>query len=167
MHTVWKGAISFGLVHIPVKMFTATESKSFRLHYIHKKCGSPLNYVKKCPACDQEVEWQEILKGYEYEKGRYVTFDKEELDALTDDKGKEIRILDFVDLADIDPIYFQKTYYLSPGDTGSNAYQLLHQALKESKKIGIAKMTMRSKNTLAALRTIDRLHCDGNDFLSR
>lgn len=157
MHTVWKGAISFGLVHIPIKMFTATENKSISLRYIHKECGSPLNYVKKCPSCNEEVEWEEITKGYEYDKGRFVTFDKDELEALGEEGGKEIQILDFVDLTDIDPIYFQKTYYLSPGDTGSNAYQLLHQALKQSGKIGIAKMTIRSKTTLAALRTVD--HC--------
>lgn len=156
MHTVWKGAISFGLVHIPIKMFTATENKSISLRYIHKECGTPLSYVKKCPTCNEEVEWEGISRGYEYEKGRFVTFDKDELDALGEEGNKEIRILDFVDLSDIDPIYFQKTYFLSPGDTGSNAYQLLHQALNQSGKIGIAKLTIRSKTTLAALRTVDR-----------
>src|SRR5690625_2272335 len=101
MHTVWKGAISFGLVHIPVKMFTATENKSVPLHYIHNVCGSRLNYVKKCPTCNIEVQPEEITKGYEYEKGAFVTFDQDELDALSNKGDKEIRILDFVDLHEI------------------------------------------------------------------
>lgn len=108
MHTVWKGAISFGLVHVPVKMFSATEDKDISLRYIHKECGSPLSYVRKCPVCDKEVAWEEIGKGYEYEKGKFVLFDKEELDQLTDESSKSITILDFVDLTEIDPIYFQK-----------------------------------------------------------
>lgn len=156
MHTLWKGAISFGLVHVPVKMFTATENKDISLRYLHQACGTPLSYVKKCPSCDVEVPWEEISKGYEYEKGRFVLFEKEELDALADQASREIEILDFVDLQEIDPVYFQKTYYLAPGETGSNAYQLLLEALKQTGKIGIAKVAIRSKSSLAALRVMDR-----------
>ena len=156
MHTVWKGAISFGLVHVPVKMFTATENKDISMRYIHEKCGTPISYVRKCNNCDTEVNWDEIIKGYEYEKDRFVLFEKEELDALAGEATKEIKILDFVDLNDIDPIYFQKTYYLSPGETGSNAYSLLREAMQKTGKIGIAKVTIRSKSSLAALRVIDR-----------
>jgi DNA end-binding protein Ku len=155
MHTVWKGAISFGLVHVPVKMFSATEDKDISLRYIHKECGSPLSYVRKCPVCDKEVTWEEIGKGYEYEKGKFVVFDKEELDQLTEESNKSITILDFVDLTEIDPIYFQKTYYLSPDQAGANAYRLLMEAMRQTGKIGIAKISIRSKSSLAAIRVLE------------
>jgi DNA end-binding protein Ku len=155
VHTIWKGAISFGLVNIPVKMYAATEEKDISLRYLHDKCGSPLTYVRKCPVCNEEVAWEEIRKGYEYEKGRFVLIDKEELEQLKTDSSREIQILDFVHLSEIDPIYFQKTYYLGPGDTGHGAYNLLMRALQNTGKIGIAKVTMRSKTTLAAIRIID------------
>lgn len=155
MHTVWKGAISFGLVHVPVKMFSATEDKDVSLRYIHKECGSPLSYVRKCPVCDREVAWEEIGKGYEYEKGKFVIFDKDELDALTEESTKTIAILDFVDLKEIDPIYFQKTYYLSPDQAGAGAYGLLMEAMRQTGKIGVAKISIRSKSSLAAIRVLD------------
>lgn len=154
MHTVWKGAISFGLVHVPVKMFSATEDKDISMKYIHKACGTPLSYVRTCQHCEQAVEWEQISRGYEYESGRFVLFEKEELDALSE-ASKEIKILDFVDLKEIDPIYFQKTYYLAPGETGSNAYSLLLEAMRQSGKIGIAKVSIRSKSSMAAIRVIE------------
>lgn len=155
MHTVWKGAISFGLVHVPVKMFSATEDKDISMRYVHNVCGSPLSYVRKCPVCDKEVEWEEISKGYEYEKGKFVLFEKEEIEQLSEQNNKNITILDFVDLTEIDPIYFQKTYYLSPDQAGSNAYMLLMEAMRQSGKIGIAKISIRSKSSLAAIRVLD------------
>ncbi|MFX3632146.1 MAG: Ku protein [Candidatus Pristimantibacillus sp.] len=155
MHTVWKGAISFGLVHVPVKMFTATEDKDISLRMIHKTCGSPISYVRRCPICDVETEWDDIVKGYEYDKGRYVLFEKEELEQIAGEKSRTIQILDFVALENIDPIYFQKTYYLSPDQAGGNAYNLLLQAMSQTGKIGIAKVSIRSKSSLAAIRVID------------
>lgn len=155
MHTIWKGAISFGLVNIPVKMFAATEDKDISMRYLHSKCGSPLSYVRKCPVCEEEVPWENIQKGYEYEKGKFVIIEKEELEQLKTETSREIQILDFVHLSEIDPIYFQKTYYLGPGDTGAGAYSLLMKALSNSGKIGIAKVTLRSKTTLAAIRIVD------------
>jgi len=155
MHTVWKGAISFGLVHVPVKMFSATEDKDISMRYLHKECGSPLSYVRKCPACEKEVEWADITRGYEYEAGHFVLFEKEELDSLGSEANKEIKILDFVNLTDIDPIYFQKTYYLAPADTGAGAYSLLLESMRQSGKIGIAKVSIRSKSSLAAIRIVE------------
>ncbi|ANE47023.1 DNA repair protein [Paenibacillus swuensis] len=155
MHTVWKGAISFGLVHVPVKMFSATEDKDISMRYIHKDCGSPLAYIRKCPVHDVEVEWEDIAKGYEYEKGRFVLFEKDELESIGSAGNKEIKILDFVDLNEIDPIYFQKTYYLSPDSAGANAYNLLLEAMRQSGKIGIAQISIRSKSSMAAIRVID------------
>jgi DNA end-binding protein Ku len=155
MHTVWKGAISFGLVHVPVKMFSATEDKDISMRYIHKECTTPLNFVRKCLTCEREVEWEEIARGYEYEPGAFVLFEKGELEKLNGEVTKEIKILDFVQLTDIDPIYFQKTYYLAPNETGANAYNLLLEAMKQTGKIGIAKVSIRSKSSLAAIRVID------------
>lgn len=155
MHTVWKGAISFGLVHVPVKMFSATEDKDISMRYIHKACITPLAYVRKCHTCEREVEWEEITRGYEYEPGRFVLFEKEELEMISGEANKEIKILDFVNLTDIDPVYFQKTYYLAPGETGAGAYNLLLESMKQSGKIGIAKVSIRSKSSLAAIRVIE------------
>lgn len=156
MHTVWKGAISFGLVHVPVKMFSATEDKDISMRMIHKPCSTPLSYVRKCPTCETEVAWEDIVKGYEYEPGRFVIFNKEELEQLGGESSKEIKILDFVNLTEIDPVYFQKTYYLAPADTGSNAYNLLLRSLMETGKIGIANVSIRSKSSLAAIRVVER-----------
>ncbi|MDF2964328.1 MAG: repair protein [Paenibacillus sp.] len=155
MHTVWKGAISFGLVHVPVKMFSATEDKDISMRYIHKECTTPLNFVRKCLTCEREVEWEEIARGYEYEPGGFVLFEKDELEKLNGEVTKEIKILDFVQLTDIDPIYFQKTYFLAPNETGANAYSLLLEAMKQTGKIGIAKVSIRTKSSLAAIRVID------------
>lgn len=159
MHTIWKGAISFGLVNIPVKMYAATEDKDISMRMLHKECGTPISYTRRCPHCDTAVENEEIVKGYEYEKGRFVRFDKDELSALTADASREIKIIDFVHLQEIDPIYFQKTYYLGPGDTGANAYGLLMTALQDTGKIGIAKVTIRNKSSLAAIRIVDGCIC--------
>lgn len=156
MHTVWKGAISFGLVHVPVKMFSATEDKNISMRMIHKECSTPINFVRKCLTCDREVENEEIVRGYEYEPGAFVVFDKDELEQLTGEVTKEIKILDFVKLEDIDPVFFQKTYYLAPSETGANAYSLLLEAMRQTGKIGIAKVSIRSKSSLAAIRIIDR-----------
>lgn len=155
MQTVWKGAVSFGLVNVPVKMFTATQQNDIPMKMLHKEFNVPIHYSRTCPKCEEEVGWSDIVKGYEYEPGHFVTFDKEELDALASESSREIRILDFVDLKEIDPIYFQKTYYLAPADTGSRAYKLLIKALQTTNKIGIANVTIRSKSSLAAIRVVD------------
>lgn len=112
--------------------------------------------VRTCRHCNIEVENEDITRGYEYEPGRYVLFEKDELDLLGGgEKSRDIKILDFVNLTDIDPVYFQKTYYLGPGDTGTGAYNLLFQALKRTGKIGIATVSIRNKSSLAAIRLID------------
>jgi DNA end-binding protein Ku len=155
MQTVWKGAVSFGLVNVPVKMFSATKDNDIPMKMLHKKYNEPIRYSRTCPKCDSDVEWSDIVKGYEYEPGHFVTFEKDELEAISSENSREIRILDFVDLEEIDPIYYQKTYYLGPGDTGSRAYKLLIKALESTNKIGIANVTIRSKSSLAAIRVVD------------
>ncbi|AGA59078.1 Ku protein [Thermobacillus composti KWC4] len=155
MHTVWKGAISFGLVHVPVKMFAAVEDKDIAMRMIHRECGGPIAYVRTCKNCGKEVATEDIAKGYEYEKGRFVLFEKEELDALAAETSKTIRILDFVDMREIDPIYFQRSYYLAPDQAGAGAYNLLLEAIKRTGRIGIANVSIRSKGSLAAIRFIE------------
>lgn len=155
VHTVWKGAIRFGLVNIPVRMFAATEEKRVRFRQLHDKCHTPIRYRRICPHCEQEVDLDNIVKGYEIEEGRFVTFTEDELQAALPDTDKAIDIVDFVALRDIDPVYFKKSYYLSPQDTGERAYLLLQQAMEETNKIGIAQMTIRAKQSLAAIRVYD------------
>lgn len=154
---MWKGSISFGLVNIPIKMFASTDDKDIKFKYLHKECRTPIKNQRTCPNCDTEVDWNDIVKGYEYEPGRFVIIEEEDIEALKPDVTKAIEILDFVNLSEIDPIYFNKSYYLSPQETGGKAYHLLRQAMNDSDKIGIAKITIRSKESLAALRVYKNL----------
>ncbi len=153
MHTMWKGSISFGMVNIPIKMFTATEEKDIKFRYLHKECNTPLKYKKTCPTCNKELTEDDIIRGYEYEPGHYVILNEQDFIAVKSEiNNKSIEILDFVNLAEIDPIYFDKSYYLSPQETGEKAYSLLRRAMDDTGKIAIAKITIRNKQTLAALR---------------
>mgnify|MGYP004701642831 CR=1 FL=1 len=152
MRTIWKGAISFGLVSIPVKLFPATEQKDVKFRYLHKTCQAPLQYQRVCTSCGQEVSQEEIVRGYEYETGRYVIINEEDLEKIPDERTRTIDIVDFVSLNEIDPIYFDKTYYLAPGEAGEKAYSLLCQAMAETGKIAVGKVVIRNKESLAVLR---------------
>lgn len=153
MHTVWKGSISFGLVNIPVKLHTATENKDIKLRQLHKECNSPINYQKVCPVCDKEVKNEDIVKAYEYSKNKYVVLDDDELEKLRkENEEKAVEIIEFVKLEEIDPIYFERSYFLAPDSGGGKAYALLRKALSDSGKIGVAKITIRSKEQLAIVR---------------
>lgn len=155
MHTLWKGSISFGLVNVPVKLHAATEAKEFQFHYLHNACQQRIRYTKKCPHCEVEVGTEELVKGYEYERDHYVILTDEEMSVLEQPMTRSIDILDFVNLNDIDPIYYQKSYYLSPEDTAQKAFRLLCQAMLESGKVALARITMRSKQHLACLRVFE------------
>lgn len=157
MHTVWKGSISFGLVNIPVRMFTATEERDIRFRQLHKECHTPIKYAKMCPHCQREIDASEIVRGYEYEKGRFVIIDDSDLEAITPETRRAIEILDFVDLKDIDPVYFDKSYFLSPQETGDKAYALLRAAMEQTGKIAVAQVTMRNRQSLAVVRLYE--HC--------
>src|SRR5690625_3071076 len=153
MHTMWKGTISFGLVNIPVKMHAATENKDIRLRQLHKECESPIKYEKVCPVCDRRVEEEEIVKAYEYSKDKFVVLDEDDLKALQKEHTDiAVEIIDFVKLEEINPIYFENSYYLSPNEGGTKAYSLLRTALAETGKIGVAKIMIRSKEQLAVIR---------------
>jgi len=156
MHTLWKGSISFGLVNVPVKMHAATEAQEFQFNYLHKVCQHRIRSVKKCPSCDVDVDTADLVKGYEYEKDRYVVLNDEDLASLEKPMSRSIDILDFINLKEIDPIYFQKSYYLSPEETAMKAYRLLCQAMEDSGKVALARVTMRSKQHLACLRVFEQ-----------
>lgn len=155
MRAIWKGAITFGLITIPVGMFTAIEEKSFRFNQLHGKDNGRIKYKRVCSVCGEEVPLDEIVKGYEFEKENYVVFTEEELDRLPADSIKAIDIVTFVPLEEIDPIYFQKSYYLAPEPSGIKAYKLLEKAMGDSGKVGVAKVTLREKEHLATLRVKD------------
>ncbi|WP_040208633.1 non-homologous end joining protein Ku [Neobacillus jeddahensis] len=156
MHTMWKGSISFGLVNIPIKLHTATEDKDIKLRTLHNKCHAPIKYEKICSVCEEEVKPEDIVKAYEYTKGKFVILDNEELEKLRkENEEKAVEIIDFVKIKEIDPIYFDKTYYMSPNEGGSKAYSLLRKALQESQKVGLAKIIIRSKEQLAVIRVYE------------
>jgi DNA end-binding protein Ku len=152
MRTIWKGAISFGLVNIPVKLFPATEQKDVKFRFLHKTCQAPLRYQRVCSACGQEVSQEDIVRGYEYESGRYVIINEEDFEKIPDERTRTVDIVDFVSLEEIDPLYFDKTYYLAPGEAGEKAYALLRQAMAETGKIAVAKVVIRNKESLAVVR---------------
>jgi DNA end-binding protein Ku len=150
--SLWTGTISFGLVSVPVRMFGATESKELRFHFLDKHDLQPLAYDKVRRDTGKHVDNDDIVRGFEVEKGRYVPLDDEDLDRLDVELTKTIDICDFVDLDEIDPIYFRKAYYLEPQDGAEKPYRLLTRALEETGKVAIAKIVIRNKQHLAALR---------------
>jgi DNA end-binding protein Ku len=149
---IWSGTISFGLVSVPVRMFSATESKELRFHFLDKHDLQPIGYEKVRRDTGKTVDPDDIVRGFEVQKGQYVTLEDEDLDRLDIELTKTIDILDFADLDEIDPIYFRKAYYLAPQDGAEKAYRLLVRALEETSKVGIAKVVIRNKQHLAALR---------------
>nr|WP_017554065.1 Ku protein [Heyndrickxia coagulans] len=156
MHTMWKGTISFGLVNIPIKLHAATEDKDIKLRSLHKKCHSPIRYEKVCPVCGEELDAKEIVKGYEIAKGKFVVLEEEELEELRKQtEEKAVEIMDFLDMREIDPVYFNRSYYMSPNEGGLKAYGLLRKALTESEKVGLARIVMRSKEQLAVIRVYE------------
>ncbi|WP_251553764.1 Ku protein [Neobacillus muris] len=158
MHTMWKGSISFGLVNIPIKLHTATEDKDIKLRTLHNKCHSPIKYEKVCTVCEEEVKPEDIVKAYEYTKGKFVVLDEEELEKLRkENEDKAVEIIDFVKMEEIDPIYFDRSYYMSPNEGGGKAYSLLRKALQESQIVGLAKIVIRSKEQLAVIRVYENI----------
>ena len=153
--TMWKGAISFGLVTIPVGLYPATEKKTLRFNQLHDEDFGRIKYQRYCSKCGEEVSFEHIVKGYEYDKGQYVVMTDEDFDAVPVESSRAIDIVQFVDLEEIDPIYFQKSYYLVPEDTGIKAYSLLRRAMEEDGRVAIAKIAFRDKEHLAALRFKD------------
>jgi DNA end-binding protein Ku len=152
---IWKGAINFGLVTIPVGLYTATDNKTPKFKQLRKTDHSPIRYKRVAEADGQEVQWDDIVKGYEFEKDRYVVFTDEELDSAHQDGNKLVDVVQFVDEAEIDPMYYKSAYYLAPEKTGIKAYKILEEALKEKGRVAIAKVSIREKQQIATLRAKD------------
>ena len=156
MRSIWKGSISFGLVNIPVRLYTATEEKDVKFNSLHKVCGTQIRYRKHCPTCGRDVEQDEIVRGFPHEAGFFVTIDDEELASLPVRTTRQVEIVDFVDLAEIDPIYYQKSYYLEPDTGAEKPYALLRRAMLDTNKVAVAKVAIRQKETLACVRVYGR-----------
>ena len=152
--SIWTGAISFGLVSVPVKLYSAVSSKTVRFHQLHATDGVRIQQKRICPADGEEVPYDEIVKGYEIAPERYVVITPEELASIEPQKSHTIEIEDFVELAEIDPIYYDHSYYLVPGPGGAKPYRLLLEAMRASEKVAIARVVLRSKEQLVAIRPV-------------
>src|SRR5688500_3874716 len=152
---IWSGSISFGLVTIPVRLFTAVREKRLHFRTLHDQDQVPLKQKMYCPADGKEVHPEHMVKGYELEKDRFVIIRQEELEAARPKSTKAIEIQDFVDLEEIDPLYFDRPYYVAPKPEGAKPYKLLVEAMEKKNKVGIAKVVMWNKEYLAALRPLE------------
>jgi DNA end-binding protein Ku len=151
-HAIWSGSINFGLVTIPVKLQTAVRTNDLRFNFLHKTDEGRIQNVRRCSLDGEEVSYGDIVRGYEYEKGQYVILSDEDFSRVNPEATQSVDIVQFVELAEINPMYFDKPYYLEPEKRGRHAYALLREALKESNKVGIAKVVIRSREHLAALK---------------
>ncbi len=150
--SIWTGAISFGLVTVPVKLYSAVSRKTVRFHQLNSKTGVRIQQKRVDPSSGDEVAYEDIVKGYELSPDRYVVIEPDELSALEPKKTKTIEIEDFVELADIDPILYDHPYYLAPGAGGAKPYRLLLEAMEETGRVAIARVVIRSKEALVAIR---------------
>jgi DNA end-binding protein Ku len=152
--SIWTGAISFGLVNVPVKLYSAVSKKTVRFHQLHESDGVRIQQKRVCPADGEEVAWDDIVKGYEISPDRYVVVTPEELEALDPKKTKTIDIEEFVDLEEIDPLYYDHPYYLLPGQGAAKPYKLLADAMREANKVAVARVVIRTKEQLVAIRPV-------------
>ncbi len=152
---IWKGSISFGLVNIPIALYPATRREEFKFRLLRKSDLSPVSYKRVAEKDGKEVPWDQIVKGYEYEKGKYVVLKDEDFERVDLEATQTVDIQDFVDQEEIDPIFFYKPYYLEPLKGGDKAYALLRDALKDSNKVGIAKVVIKTRQYLAGVKPED------------
>src|SRR3984893_11745143 len=150
--SVWKGYLSFGLLSIPIRLFTAARGERISLNQIHEVCHTRIKMPLFCPTCDRKVERSEIVKGYEYEKDQYVLFSDEDLDKIEPASARAMEILEFVKVDEIDPLYYDASYYVTPEDEGKKAYQLLLEAMEESGYAAIAKLTIHQREHIVVVR---------------
>jgi DNA end-binding protein Ku len=153
--SIWSGAISFGLVNVPVKLFSAVSRKTVRFHQLNGETGNRIQQKRVDPETGEEVAYEQIVKGYELTRDRYVIINPDELDALDPEKTRTIDIEDFVDLEQIDPMYYDHPYYLAPDTGAAKAYRLLVDAMQQSGKVAVARVVLRSKEHLVAIRPRD------------
>ena len=158
---IWTGSISFGLVNVPVRLHSATEQKDIRFHQFDRASGERIRQKRVREDNGREVDYDDIVKGYEISKGRFVLVTPEELEGVEPGQSRTIDIEDFIDFTEIDPVYFEKTYYLEPDDSqgAKRAYALLREAMNTSGRVAVGRFVMRSKQYLAAIRPVDKLLC--------
>jgi DNA end-binding protein Ku len=149
---IWNGTISFGMVSIPVRLYTATQSHDVHFHLLHKRDGVRLQNVRWCPKDGKAVPWDEVVRGFEYAKGQYLPISEEDLEHLPVKTIHTVDISDFVKLEEVDPIYYDKAYYLAPDEAGVKAFALLRQALEQTGRAAVAKVAIRDKESLCLLR---------------
>jgi DNA end-binding protein Ku len=152
--SIWNGTIAFGLVNVPVKLFTATESHTVSFREVHVRDGAKIEHRRICPKEDKEVDYEDVVKGFEVSEGTYVVLEDEEIKAAAGSRGKVIWLEEFVELAEIDPVVFDKTYYVGARDE-PDAYRLLREALDESGRAGIGRFTFHDREYLVALRSFE------------
>lgn len=157
---IWKGSITFGLITIPVKIYTAVgrePRERIDLHLLHEKDGERIHYDRTCDKGHKDIDWNEIVKGYEYEKGKWVEITDDELQALDLESLHTIDVVSFAPLEQIDPLYFDKTYYVIPDDPAVKAYRLMIEALEDESLVGVCKVAIREREHLSALRVVDNM----------
>jgi DNA end-binding protein Ku len=156
VRAIWSGVLSFGLVSIPCKVYAATEARALEFHNLCPTCHTPLKYRRWCPSCEQEVAWTDLKKGYKIAKEQWVILEKADLERVRLPTTKAIEISQFVDATRVDPIYFQKTYYVAPQEAGIKAYSLFVEALRVAGKAAIGKFVLRNKEQVVLLRPFKR-----------
>ena len=155
MRAIWTGAISFGMVTIPVKLYTATEQKDVRLRMLCKKHEAPIQEKRVCSDGGEELAWEDLVRGYEVKKGEFVVLEPGEIEAAKPESSTTIEIGDFVEAVEIDPVYFEKSYFLEPTEVGTKPFSLLKRALEETERVALARVTIRTRERLATIRTYD------------
>lgn len=152
---IWTGVVTFGMVSIPIKLYSATENKDISFNQLHRDCKGRVKEQRFCPACDRKIEYEEIEKGYEYGKGQYVVITKEDLENLPLPNKNTIEITSFVKMEEIDPIHYDKSYYIEPDDAAKKPFALFMRAMTEKGMTAVAKVAIRSKERLCCLRPLD------------
>jgi DNA end-binding protein Ku len=155
--SIWNGTVSFGLINVPVKLFSAVESKTVHFSEVHVKDEAQIEHRRFCSKEDKEVPFDDVVRGFEVAKGEYVVLEKDELTAAAGDRSHVIEVDAFVCVDEIDPVFFDKSYYLGAGDKGEDAYRLLHEALKKTGRAALGRFTFHNREYLAAIRTLDGL----------
>lgn len=156
MKSVWQGSIAFGLVNIPIKIYSATEPRTVSFKMLCKKCHTPIQYKRFCPKCKKEVSWDDVVYGLKIGKS-YKIFTREELDNLKPEKSEIAEVIGFTEMSEIDPLYFQKNYYVAPAKSKEKAFYLFQEALRANAKVAVVKVIMRNKEYLAMIRPFQKI----------
>jgi DNA end-binding protein Ku len=154
--SIWNGTITFGLTAVPIKVHSATEDRSVHFHQVHASDGAQIKQKRICSKEEKEVPYKEVARGYELRGGKYVLLSKDEIDAAAGERSHLIELEEFVSAAEIDPVYYDRTYYLGPGDDGEDAYRLVHDALARAERVGVGRWVFHNREYLVAIRPLDQ-----------